>query len=79
MPRRQVGFYPFWALIEGLVFFAEGRLAASVLFLIGTAYFAVPLPHRAWPGARRFYTRAWTGSAWFGSAGTAGGGEASPV
>jgi hypothetical protein len=44
------GFYPFWALLDGLVFFAEGRLATGVLFLIGTAYFAASLPLRAWPG-----------------------------
>jgi serine/threonine protein kinase len=38
------GFYPFWALLDGLVFFAEGRLATGILFLIGTAYFvASPL------------------------------------
>jgi serine/threonine-protein kinase len=44
------GFYAFWALLDGLVFFAEGRLATGVLFLIGTAYFAASLLLRAWPG-----------------------------
>jgi hypothetical protein len=50
------GFYAFWALLDGLVFFAEGRLATGVLFLIGTAYFAASLPLHAWPeGAPLLY------------------------
>jgi serine/threonine-protein kinase len=44
------GFYPFWALLDGLVFFAEGRLATGVLFLIGTAYFVASILLRAFPG-----------------------------
>jgi serine/threonine-protein kinase len=44
------GFYPFWALLDGLVFFAEGRMATGILFLIGTAYFAASIPLSALPG-----------------------------
>jgi serine/threonine-protein kinase len=44
------GFYPFWALLDGLVFFAEGRLATGILFLIGTSYFGASILLNALPG-----------------------------